>query len=163
MKTKEIKISISEFENLEELSTSDQELILNARKAAPKAYAPYSNYQVGAALRLEDGSIVTGNNQENASSPLGTCAERSAIFWANANFPELGIETIVVTAIDQNGEAAKNVSPCGACRQVMLEAQHRFKKPIRVILDSQNKIEILSNAESLLPLSFNGDSLKSIV
>jgi cytidine deaminase len=162
MKTKEIKISISQFENLGELSPEDQELILKARASASLAYAPYSNYLVGAALRLEDETIVTGNNQENASSPLGTCAERSAIFWANANYPDLAIETIVVTAIDQNGSAAKNVSPCGACRQVMVECEHRYSKSMRVILDSSNGIEILENAKSLLPLSFNGDSLKSI-
>ena len=163
MKTKEIKISISEFEKLEELTASDQKLILKARDAAGKAYAPYSHYLVGSALRLADGTVVTGNNQENASSPLGTCAERSALFWANANFPGLAVNTIVVTAIDKNGEAARNVSPCGACRQVMLETQHRFNHPMRVILDSRDKIEILDNVESLLPLSFNGNSLKSIV
>lgn len=163
MKTKEIKISISQFENLEELSSEDQELILKARTSASSAYAPYSNYMVGSALRLQDGTIVTGNNQENASSPLGTCAERSAIFWANANYPNLAIDTIVVTAIDQTGKAAKNVSPCGACRQVMLESEHRYKKHMRVILDSSNGIEILKSAQSLLPMSFNGDSLKSIV
>ncbi|MGQ7870523.1 cytidine deaminase [Sunxiuqinia sp. sy24] len=163
MKTKEIRISISEFEKLEELSTPDQELIRRARASALQAYAPYSNYLVGSALRLENGTIVTGNNQENASSPLGTCAERAVIFWANGNYPDLAIETLVVTAVDQNGQPAANVSPCGACRQVMLEAQHRFKKPIRVILDSSNKIEVLDNINDLLPLSFNGNSLKSIV
>ncbi|HKJ42165.1 MAG TPA: hypothetical protein VKA27_08720, partial [Sunxiuqinia sp.] len=89
--------------------------------------------------------------------------ERTALFWANANFPQLAVNTIVVTAIDQNGDAAKNVSPCGACRQVMLETQHRFNKPMRVILDSRSKIEILDRVESLLPLNFNGNSLKSIV
>jgi cytidine deaminase len=163
MKTKEIKISISEFEKLDELPSQDQDLILKARSAATNAYAPYSHYMVGSAIRLKDGTIVTGNNQENASSPLGTCAERSAMFWANANYPELSVESIVVTAIDQHGEPARNVSPCGACRQVMLETQHRFKTPMRVILDSRDKIEILNNVESLLPLSFNGNSLKSIV
>ncbi|TDO03188.1 cytidine deaminase [Sunxiuqinia elliptica] len=162
MKTKEIKISISEFDKLDELSAADQELIQVARKIAQQAYAPYSNYQVGSALRLEDGTIISGNNQENASSPLGNCAERTAIFWANANHPNLAIETIVVTAIDQSKKAALKVSPCGACRQVMLEAEHRYKKPIRVILDSANKIEILQSASHLLPMSFNGDSLKSM-
>lgn len=163
MKTKEIRISISEFEKLEELPTSDQELILKARASTLNAYAPYSHYLVGSAIRLDDGAIITGNNQENASSPLGICAERAALFWANANFPDLAVNTIVITAIDQHGEAAKNVSPCGACRQVMLETQHRFKKPMKVILDSRDKIEVLNNVESLLPLSFNGNSLKSEV
>lgn len=163
MKTKEIKISISVFENLHELAPADRELILKARAAAPDAYAPYSKYFVGAALRLSNGTIISGNNQENASSPVGTCAERSAMFWANANFPGQAVEAIAVTAIDQLGNPARNVSPCGACRQVMLETQYRFKKPMRVILDSGDKIEILDNAESLLPLSFNGDSLKPLI
>ena len=162
MKTKEIQISISEFENLHELPAPDQELILKARVAAPNAYAPYSKYLVGAALRLADGTIVTGNNQENASSPLGTCAERSALFWANANYPHLSVDSIAITAIDQYGNAAKNVSPCGACRQVMLETQYRFKVPMRIILDSGDKIEVLNNVENLLPLSFNGNSLKAV-
>jgi cytidine deaminase len=163
MKTKEIRISISEFENLHELPVPDQELVMKARAAAPDAYAPYSNYLVGAAMRLSNGTVITGNNQENASSPLGICAERTALFWANANYPGQAVESIAVSAIDQQGNAAKDVSPCGACRQVMLETQHRFKKPIRVILDSGNKIEILDNVESLLPLSFNGNSLNPLV
>jgi cytidine deaminase len=163
MKTKEIRISISEFENLHELPVSDQELVLKARAAAPNAYAPYSKYLVGTALRLSNGTIVAGNNQENASSPLGICAERTALFWANANYPGQAVESIAVSAINQHGKAARNVSPCGACRQVMLETQHRFKHPMRVILDSGDKIEILNNVEGLLPLSFNGDSLNPVV
>lgn len=161
MKTKEIVIRISEYENLSELSPADQELILKARSAATEAYAPYSNYHVGASLRLDDGRIVSGNNQENASFPLGSCAERTVLFWANANYPKQAVESIAISAIDQNGNASLHLSPCGACRQVMLETQCRFKKPIRVILDNRNRIEIINNVESLLPLSFNGNSLKS--
>lgn len=161
MKTKEIKISISEFENLNELPVADQQLVLKARAVAMNAYAPYSNFLVGAALKLADGTVVTGNNQENASSPMGICAEQVALSWANANYPDVAVETLVVTARNQSGKMADRVSPCGACRQVMLETQSRFKRPMRIILDSLYKIEIINNAESLLPLSFNGNSLRS--
>ncbi len=162
MKTKEIKILVSEYKNLEELITTDRELVLAARTISEKAYAPYSRFKVGAALRLNDGMIVTGSNQENAATPAGICAERSALFWANANYPDKAVETIAVTAIDQSGNRAVNLSPCGICRQVLLECQHRYNQPIRVILDSREKIEILNNVEHLLPLSFNGNSLNTI-
>jgi len=160
MQTKEIKILVSEYESLKELITTDRELVLAARAIAEKAYAPYSNFRVGAAVLLDDGSIVCGNNQENASSPVGICAERTALFWANANFPGKAVNAIAVTAIDSKGERAINLSPCGSCRQAMLETQHRFASPIRIILDSRQKLEIIQDAEHLLPLSFNGNSLK---
>ena len=161
MQTKEIKIVITIYKNFEELPANDRELVEAARKIAEKAYAPYSNFKVGAALLMEDGSLITGNNQENASSPAGTCAERSALFWANANFPEKAVLAIAVTAIDQEGKRARSLSPCGACRQVMLETQCRFSRPLRILLESRDKIEVLHNVESLLPLSFDGNSLKT--
>lgn len=159
MKTKEIKILVSEYKNLEELITTDRELVLAARTISEKAYAPYSQFKVGAALRLDDGTVVTGSNQENAATPAGTCAERSALFWANANYPDRAVVAIAVTAIDQSDKHAANLSPCGICRQALLECQQRYKQPIRVILDSRDKIEVLDNMEGLLPLSFNGHSL----
>lgn len=161
MRTKEIKILVTEYSNHEELITTDRELVLAARKIAASAYAPYSCFKVGAALRLIDGQVITGSNQENAATPVGTCAERSALFWANANFPDTPVEVIAVTAFDQSGNRAANLSPCGICRQALLESQHRYKHPIRIILDSRDKIEVLRNAECLLPLSFNGDALNS--
>ncbi len=161
MQKKEIKILFTEYKNLEELREEDRLLIISARQIAEKAYAPYSHFKVGAALRMEDGSIITGNNQENVSFPVGTCAERSALFWANANFPEKAVLAIAITAIGEDGKRAKSLSPCGACRQVMLETQYRFSRPMRVLLDSREKIEELHNVESLLPLSFDGDSLKT--
>lgn len=162
MQTKEIKILVSEYKNAEELITTDRELVLAARRIAESAYAPYSKFKVGAALRLVDGTVVAGSNQENAATPVGTCAERSALFWANANHPHLAVEAIAISAIDQSGSRAVRLSPCGICRQALLESQHRFRVPIRVILDSRYKIETLNNVESLLPLSFNGDSLNSV-
>jgi len=161
MRTKEIKILVTQYKNEEELITTDRELVLRARQIAEVAYAPYSRFKVGAALRLANGTVVQGNNQENAAAPAGTCAERSALFWANANHPDVAVEAIAITAIDQSGERAQSLSPCGMCRQALLESEHRYKYPIRIILDSLNKIEVLNNAESLLPLSFNGNSLNS--
>ena len=159
MQTKEIKILVYEYKNISDLSVNDRELVGAARDVSGKAYAPYSGFKVGAALRMADGSIITSNNQENASSPEGLCAERTALFWANANFPELPVVSIAISAIDKEGKQAKSLSPCGSCRQVMLETEHRFKQPIRLILDSYNKIEVLNNVESLLPMSFNGNSM----
>jgi len=162
MQTKEIKILVSEYKNAEELITNDRELVLAARESAATAYAPYSHFKVGAALRLNDGSIVRGSNQENAATPVGICAERSALFWANSNHPDQAVVAIAISAIDQNGEHAKNLSPCGICRQALLECQHRYKQVIRVILDSRDMIEVLNSVECLLPLSFNGNSLNGI-
>ncbi|WP_372776515.1 cytidine deaminase [Mangrovibacterium sp.] len=159
MQTKEIKILVTRYENLEELITTDRELVLAARQIAETAYAPYSKFKVGAALILDNGQIVKGSNQENAATPAGVCAERSALFWANANFPNSAVKAIAISAVDQSGNRALHLSPCGICRQALLESEHRFKEPIRIILDSRNNIEILNDVESLLPLSFNGNSL----
>ncbi len=159
MQTKEIKIVVFEYEHISELSEKDQELVLAAREISAQAYAPYSSYKVGAALRLTDGRIVRGNNQENASFPEGLCAERTVLFWANANFPNEPVLAIAVAAVNKNGEPVAFISPCGACRQALLETEHRFKQPIRVILDYGNKFQVLNNVQSLLPLNFNGDSL----
>ena len=162
MRTKEIKILVSEYKNAEELITTDRELVFAARKIAASAYAPYSRFKVGASLRLLGGQLISGSNQENAATPVGTCAERSALFWANANYPDSPVEAIAITAIDQSGARAVRLSPCGICRQALLESQHRFNHPIRIILDSRDKIEILNNVECLLPLSFNGNSLNNV-
>lgn len=161
MRTKEIKILVTEYKNHEELITTDRELVLAARKIAESAYAPYSRFKVGAALRLLDGTVVCGNNQENAATPVGTCAERSALFWANANYPDVPVVAIAISALDQSGNRAVNLSPCGICRQALLESQHRYQQAIRIILDSRNKVEVLDSAEFLLPLSFNGNALNS--
>jgi len=161
MQTKEIKIVVTTYKNLNELPENDLKLIEAAREIAKKAYAPYSGFKVGAALQMADGNIITGNNQENASSPVGSCAERSALFWANANFPGTAILSIAVTAIDRSGKRAASLSPCGACRQAMLESELRFGRPIRVLLESRDKIDVLDNVKSLLPLSFDSNSLTS--
>lgn len=160
MLTKEIKILVYEFEDLGQLSNECNILILKAREAAKNAYAPYSGFYVGAAVLLENGEIITGNNQENAAYPSGLCAERVALFYANANFPKVPVQLIAVTALDKKGKIHNSVRPCGSCRQVMLESEVKFGKPIKIILDGEKKITMLEGVESLLPLSFKPDSLK---
>jgi len=157
MKKHEIKTIITQYRDLNELPENDRQLILAAREIALSAYAPYSGFKVGAALRMSDGCMITGNNQENASSPVGCCAERTALYWANANFPEKPVLALAITAIGRSGTLAANLSPCGACRQALLETETRFNQPIRVILDGGDRIDVLDNAKSLLPLSFGGE------
>jgi len=157
---KTIEIKYTEYSDIKELPEKYQDLIYSARKAAKNAYAPYSHFKVGAALLMEDNSVIIGNNQENASSPVGSCAERTAIYWANANFPNKKIISIAITSIDNKGKKAKHISPCGLCRQTLIETQQRFSSPIKVIIDNRDNIIEIPDVDSLLPLNFNNTSLK---
>ena len=159
MKTTEIKIVVHEFENIDELPVNDQNLLLEARRITGQAYAPYSGFHVGAAVLLENGLIVSGNNQENSAYPSGLCAERVALFYANANYPDLGVKTIAVSAAKNGVLVNESVKPCGGCRQALAETEVRFKTPIRIILDGQDGILVLNGVESLLPLSFSKKAL----
>jgi len=160
MRRKTIEIGYTEYSNINELPEKQQNLISAAREAVKNAYAPYSHFKVGAALLMEDDSVISGNNQENASSPVGSCAERTAIYWANANFPDKKIMAIAITSLDTEGKIAKHLSPCGLCRQTLLETQQRFSSPIKVFIDKRDKILEIPDIESLLPLSFNNTSLQ---
>lgn len=159
MRTKELRIFVYEYETVWELSETDKDLVLAAREAAGKAYAPYSGFHVGAALKLADGQIVTGNNQENAAYPVGLCAERVALFHAHACFPEVAVEVIAVTAFTKNGIVSQPVKPCGSCRQALVESEFRFRKPMRIILDGNNKIQVFEGMDNLLPFAFKPESL----
>lgn len=159
MKTSEIKIVVHEFETISELPEIDQQLILEARKATALAYAPYSGFHVGAAVLLGNGKIVVGNNQENSAYPSGLCAERVALFYANANYPDSEIKTIAVSAAKNGIVVNEPVKPCGSCRQSLAETELRFKHPIRIILDGKDSIMVLYGVESLLPLSFSKKDL----
>lgn len=158
---KEININIRvEHYQLDELNTADRELVERALEATNGAYAPYSNFYVGAALRLADGTIVTGANQENAAFPSGTCAERTAIFAAQANYPDQPVSTLAIAARNTGGLLDEPVSPCGACRQVILGVEDRYQKPIRVLLYGKKGVYSLQSARDLLPFSFVDDSMK---
>jgi cytidine deaminase len=159
MKTTEIKITVYEFESIDELPENDRNLLLEARRITAFAYAPYSGFHVGAAILLGNGVTVTGNNQENSAYPSGLCAERVALFYANANYPDSEVKTIAISAAKNGVLVNEPVKPCGGCRQALAEAEVRFETPIRIILDGQDSILVLNGVESLLPLSFSKKDL----
>ena len=159
MKTSEIKIVVHEFENWSELPEEDQLLLDEASSITSLAYAPYSGFHVGAAVLLSNGMIVKGNNQENAAYPSGLCAERVALFFANANYPDAEVKAIAISAAKNGVLVKETVKPCGSCRQALAEAEMRFGISIRVILDGQDSILALRGIESLLPLSFSKQAL----
>lgn len=159
MRTKELRIFVYEYDSVSDLPEKDQKLVFAAREISSKAYAPYSGFRVGAAVELENGEIILGNNQENADFTDGLCAERVALFYANANFSDIPIKTIAVTAKNKNGLVNEPAKPCGSCRQVLVETEARYKRPIRIILDGKKKIQVLEGADNLLPFAFKPDSL----
>lgn len=139
-----------------ELTPIQKELVDLARKSTERSYAPYSKFRVGAAILLSNGEIVTGANQENAAFPSGTCAERTACYYAHATFPDATFKAIAIAAIGTDGNEVPNpIAPCGACRQALLEYEKLACEGVTVILCSSNKIYILPSVTSLLPLSFS--------
>lgn len=155
MKTKNITTPIISAQ-YSELTPSQQLLVDKARQATHRSYAPYSHFSVGAAILLSDGTIVTGANQENAAFPSSTCAERSACYYAGANYPDAKFEKIAIAARGTDGnELQQPIPPCGACRQALLEYEKLAGHPVEVILTGTNEIYILPSVASLLPLSFS--------
>lgn len=156
MKKLEQSVSLLIYETEQELNAEDRELLEYARQAAQKAYSPYSRFQVGAALRLRSGRIITGNNQENMAYPSGLCAERVAIFAASSNHPDDPVMSIAISAFSDLFEIHDPVTPCGACRQVMFETEMHHHQPIRIIMPGENgKILISEGTENLLPFHFH--------
>lgn len=145
---------------LEELSPVLRELVETAKAKTQDAYCPYSHYHVGAAALLSDGQVITGSNQENAAYPSGLCAERTTLFAANANNPHTPVEALAI-ACYTNGHFTKDAaSPCGACRQVMLETEHRFGEDMKVILYGEDNCYVFERAADLLPLNFVAENLQ---
>jgi cytidine deaminase len=160
---KDINVSciFETYDSLDELAAADRELLLAADLAADDAYAPYSMFQVGSALRLENGKILKGNNQENVAYPSGLCAERVVLFFASANYPGQVVEAIAVTAKTGNFEINEPTTPCGSCRQVIAEKEQHQQHNIRIIMKGEKgKVYITQSASSLLPLMFKADKLK---
>ena len=143
----------------DELSERDQELIRSAQEATQRSYAPYSHFHVGAAVRLDDGTLVTGSNQENAAFPSGLCAERTALFYAGAQYPDRTVEALAIAAADANGLTAIPTPPCGACRQVMMETETRTGHPMRILLFGTQGVYVIEGVAQLLPLIFDGSFL----
>lgn len=161
MKTFKVETEVKVFANIEQLSAEDQSLVLLAKEAAKGAYAPYSHFNVGAALLLESGEIIKGNNQENAAYPSGICAERVAVFAAGANYPGVKIKTMAVTAFSEKARIDSPITPCGSCRQVMSEYETKSGADIKLILCGDcDEIWVLESVKSTLPLLFSSKSLK---
>ena len=155
MTNKEIKIAYQEFDCIDELEIQDKELAQAAIDATSLAYAPYSNFNVGAAVMFEDGEIVKGANQENAAYPSGICAERTALFYASASRPNVPMKALAIAAV-YNGELCKTpATPCGACRQVMSQYQLKSGIPMTILLIGGEKIWKFSTVEDLLPFMFD--------
>jgi len=161
LKKIELKTVFIEYNSLEELLQDDRDLILLAKEAADTAYAPYSKFHVGAALRLENGICIKGSNQENVAYPSGLCAERVAMFTASTQYPGMPVTAIAITAKTDNFKIDTPITPCGSCRQVLAEYEHLFKKPIRIILTGETgSVFVIDKIEDLLPLGFKADELK---
>ena len=155
MEKKEIKIAYHKALSADELSAEDRQIFDKAIEAMHNAYAPYSLFKVGCAALLENGEVVKGSNQENMAYPSGLCAERVALFSASANFPGVPIKTLAVVAQPIAEDADMTISPCGSCRQVMVEYERIQHKPIRIITGSANgTLMITGNTQVLLPLAF---------
>ena len=156
----EISLPIEELENETLLNEADKSLVLTAREATANAYAPYSGFRVAAAGRLKNGTVVTGTNQENASYPVGICAERTLLSAISSVYPNEVIDTIVVTYHNPEGDSSNPVAPCGICRQTLLEYEIRNQSPIRLILTGYTgKVIVVEKASLLLPLSFSAEDM----
>jgi cytidine deaminase len=139
---------------IEEVSKDDQLLIQAAKQVIENAYAPYSKFKVGAAVLLANGEIITGSNQENAAYPSGLCAERVALFYAQSRYPNVAIQSLAITASGAFS-SAEFISPCGACRQVMVESEKRGKGHLRILLCNETEVLEINSAADLLPLKFD--------
>ena len=145
----------------DELSGEDKAVVDAARAATANSYAVYSNFSVGAAVRLGNGTVVSGSNQENAAYPSGLCAERTTLFWANSQYPKEPVETLAIAAKNAQGELELPITPCGACRQVMLETEKRFGNKMKIILYGTRQCYVIDDGvRALMPLSFDSDSLE---
>lgn len=161
MDHKKISFEFEVYDSAEHLSNSDAALLAAAKKVTGDAYAPYSAFHVGAVAQLSNGQTISGTNQENASYPIGICAERVLLSAASSVYPGIPIETIAISYHNEHGESKHPVSPCGICRQSMVEYQERMKHPIRLILaGEEGKVYIIPDAGLLLPLQFSGSDLK---
>ncbi|MDA3820982.1 MAG: cytidine deaminase [Candidatus Delongbacteria bacterium] len=159
MKQEELHIQYQRY-NYQEIPENVKELLEHARDAIKRAYAPYSKFRVGAAVRLGNGVIITGNNQENVAYPSGLCAERVALFYANAKYPDVPVlDLLVMAESGDHGITKQPVSPCGSCRQVLQETELRYNNDIRVMLAGKDEIWIFENGSQLLPLNFTDDFL----
>jgi cytidine deaminase len=160
MRSENYQFSYTVYDSVDELEPQDAWLLNEARTVSQYAYAPYSNFLVGAVAKLANGEIVAGSNQENASYPAGICAERVLLSAAASMYPNIPIESMAISYQQANGPSDHPVAPCGICRQSLQEFESRVKKSVRLILAGmEGKIIVIPEASSLLPLAFTQDEL----
>jgi cytidine deaminase len=158
---KQFQFQFEEYASAEELPKEDAALLDLARNVTRDAYAPYSRFRVGAAARLSNGQIVTGTNQENASYPVGICAERTLLSVAASLYPGVPIETLAVSYHNENGVSDRPIAPCGICRQSLQEFENRTGRPMRVLLGGESgKVIVLPQSGALLPFAFTTNDLR---
>ena len=155
MTERQIQISHQEYKSIDELNPEDRELAAEAIKAMQGAYAPYSHFHVGAAVRMSNGQIVRGANEENAAFPSGLCAERTAMFAAGARYPDKDMQSIALAGGVMGRLGSQPATPCGACRQVMAQYQAKSGKPMSVIMISADKVWKFEKVDDILPLIFD--------
>lgn len=143
----------------DELNEEEKKLIDAAKEATNRSYSPYSRFQVGAAALLSGGTVITGSNQENAAYPSGICAERTTLFYANSQYPDLPVEALAIAAQTSGDFIDHPTAPCGACRQAILETEERYNQPMRIYLYGKKEIYIVESIRSLLPLCFGKSDL----
>ena len=157
---KKIEIEIEEYASAAELNEADRGLLAQAQQVTENAYAPYSHFHVGAVAQLKNGALVSGTNQENAAYPVGICAERTLLSAVASLYPGEPVNTLAISYNNTLGDSSKPVSPCGVCRQTLLEYEQRTGTPIRIILSGQSgKVLVVRTAKDLLPLSFTADDM----
>ncbi|HOG41286.1 MAG TPA: cytidine deaminase [Bacteroidales bacterium] len=155
MTERQLNIKYLEYSSAVKMSSEDRELLESAISAAEGAYAKYSSFRVGAAVRMSNGVVVIGSNQENAAYPSGLCAERTALFYASARYPGESVEAIAVVALDDKGVLTELTYPCGACRQVMAEYEMRAGREMRIIVGSAGVVQVFTGVRSLMPFIFD--------
>ena len=158
MKEKTISAKIKVCQ-IDDLSNEEQRLIELAKKATDNSYSPYSHFRVGAAIRLDDGTEIIGANQENAAFPVTLCAERTALFSAQAQHPERSVVQLAIAARNEEGFTSSPIAPCGSCRQVILEIENRYSQPIRIYLYGTEGVYVIDSIKDILPLNFDSESM----
>ncbi len=158
MKKNKIVIEFQQYRDFEQINKQYKKLIKASKGVVHSAYAPYSKFNVGAAVLLENNEIITGTNQENSAYPSGLCAERVALFYANSKFPAVPVKALSIAAFFNNEFLENPTPPCGSCRQVILETEKRFNKPVNIILYGSEKIFLFKTIKDLLPLSFSSEN-----
>jgi cytidine deaminase len=162
MELKEVQFTMAVYSSSAELNAADAALLATARDTTHFAYAPYSEFFVGAAAILANGKIITGTNQENAAYPAGICAERVLLSSVASQYPGEPVTAMAISYSNAHGESSRPISPCGICRQTLVEYEHRTKKTMRIILSGMSgQVFVIESAKQLLPLSFTADDLNT--